>query len=182
MIRRVVTLGGPPGGGKSTAGRRVAETLGLTYRSAGEVFRAEGQRRGLDVEAFGHYAEQHPEVDVDLDRAMQAFWRPGFLLDSRIQGPLCRRAQVPVHDLVVTASLDVRAGRVAARDGQGPAEARRRIEDREASERLRYRRQYDIDLATEVPDLVVDSSQLAPDAVVAEILDYLRTHDGAAPG
>ncbi len=182
MIRRVVTVGGPPGGGKTTAGRRVAAALGLTYRSSGELFRAEGERRGLDVEAFNRYAEAHPEVDVELDRTMQALARPGVLLDGRLQGALCRRNGTPVYDVVVTATVEERARRVAGRDRQPLPEARRRIEEREASERRRYRRQYGIDLAAETPDLTVDSTDLPPDAVAERILHYLRSRDGATAG
>lgn len=182
MISAVVTLGGPPGSGKSTAGRLVATRLGLEYRSAGELFRAEGRRRGLDVEAFGRFAEAHPEVDRELDAAMQALARPGRLLDGRIQGALCRRRGVPVYDLVVTASEDERVRRVAHRDGQSEAEARERVRAREASERDRYRRFYGIDLDAERPDLEVDSTHDGPDSVAARIVAFLeRRERGVRP-
>ncbi|HYB77228.1 MAG TPA: AAA family ATPase, partial [Thermoplasmata archaeon] len=92
MIRAVLTVGGPPGGGKSTAGRLVAKSLGLEFRSAGDLFRAEARRRDMDLATFGRYAAAHPEVDRELDRTMQALATPGRLLDGRVQGPLCRRA------------------------------------------------------------------------------------------
>jgi CMP/dCMP kinase len=173
VIDRVVTLGGPPGSGKSTAGRRVAERLGLTYRSAGDEFRAEAVRRGLDVEAFGRYAETHPEVDRELDRSMQALARPGVLLDGRIQGILCRRAAIPVADVVVTAELAERVRRVAQRDGQDEREAAERVRQREASEHARYLRFYGIDLDRETPDLVVDSTHLPPAEVAEAIVAFV---------
>jgi CMP/dCMP kinase len=173
VIDRVVALGGPPGSGKSTAGRRVAERLGLEYRSAGDAFRAEAARRGMDVEAFSQFAESHPEVDRDLDRSMQALARPGRLLDGRIQGTLCRRAGTPVADIVVTAELAERIRRVAHRDGQSEAEATRRVRDREASERARYREFYGIDLDREAPDLSIDSTALPPDEVAERIVAFL---------
>ncbi|MGB6501651.1 MAG: AAA family ATPase, partial [Thermoplasmata archaeon] len=77
MIHRVVTLGGPPGSGKSTAGRLVAAELGLQLRSAGEMFRAEAVSQGMSLAVFGRYAEAHPEVDRELDRRMQALAAPG---------------------------------------------------------------------------------------------------------
>jgi CMP/dCMP kinase len=173
VIDRVITLGGPPGSGKSTAGRRVAEALGLEFRSAGAEFRAEAARRGLDVEAFGAYAERHPEVDRELDRAMQALARPGVLLDGRIQGILCRRAGTPVADILVTAELRERVRRVAQRDGQDEREAAERVRRREASERARYREYYGIDLDAERPDLVVDSTHLPPDGVARAIIAFV---------
>lgn len=177
MIRTVVTIGGPPGSGKSTAGRLVAERLRLEFRSAGEVFRAEGRRRGMDVEAFGRYAEAHPEVDRELDDAMQALATPGRLLEGRIQGALCRRNGVPVHYVVVTASEDERVRRVAQRDGQTAAQARLRIQEREASERDRYRRLYGIDLDREAPDLTVDSTTRAAREVADAIARFVRAEE-----
>jgi CMP/dCMP kinase len=175
VIDRVVALGGPPGSGKSTAGRRVAERLELTYTSAGDVFRAEAARRGLDVEAFGRYAEAHPEVDRELDRSMQALAEPGRLLDGRIQGILCRRAGIPVACVVVTAEREERVRRVARRDGQSVAEAARRVEQREASERSRYAAIYRIDLDHEPADLTVDSTHLDADRVAATIVAFLSS-------
>ena len=181
MIRAVVTVGGPPGSGKSTAGRLVAQALRLEFRSAGDLFRAEARRRGMDLAAFGRYAAAHPEVDRELDRSMQALASPGRLLDGRIQGPLCRRAGIPVYDAVVTAREEVRVRRVASRDGQSLEEARALVREREASERDRYRRFYGIDLDREPAGLVVDSSDQPAPAVAEAILAYVRQREAAAP-
>jgi CMP/dCMP kinase len=180
VIGAVITLGGPPGSGKSTAGRLVASALGLDFRSAGELFRTEATRLGMDLEAFGRYAAAHPEVDRDLDRSMQALARPGLLLEGRIQGPLCRRAGVPVYDVVVTAREDVRVRRVAQRDGQSLDEARAKVREREASERERYQRFYGIDLADERAGLVVDSSDQPARKVADAILAFVREREAAA--
>jgi CMP/dCMP kinase len=182
VSRSVVALGGPPGSGKSTAGRRVAGELRLEYRSAGETFRTEAKSRGLDLEAFGRYAETHPEVDAELDRAMQALARPGVLLDGRIQGALCRRHGIPVAAVVVTATAAERARRLAVRDGQTVEEAARAIAVREASERDRYRRFYGIDVDREPADLTVDSTSLGPEEVASEIVTFLERRWGERAG
>jgi CMP/dCMP kinase len=178
---RVVAIGGPPGSGKSTAGRQVVAALGLEYHSAGDVFRAEAKARDLDVEAFGRYAETHPEVDRLLDERMQALARPGVLLDGRIQGILCRRRGVAVHAIVVTATEGERARRVAARDGQPLEEALRRIRERSESERRRYREVYGIDIDRETGDLTVDSTDRPPEVVAGEIVRFLRARDAEEP-
>jgi cytidylate kinase len=180
ILRAVVTVGGPPGSGKSTAGRLVAQALGLEFRSAGDLFRAEARRRGMDLAAFGRYAAGHPEVDRELDRSMQALAVPGRLLDGRIQGPLCRRAGVPVYDIAVTAREDVRVRRVANRDGETGDEALRLVRDREASERDRYRRFYGIELDQEPAGLTVDSSDRSPAEVADAILAFVREREAAA--
>lgn len=180
MIRSVVALGGPPGSGKSTAGRQAAAQLDLVYRSVGDEFRAEAARRGMDLGAFGRYAQQHPEVDRELDRAMEAYAHPGTLLDGRIQGPLCRRRGVPVLVVVVTATLPERARRVAARDGQSIEAAQGAIEAREASERDRFARFYGIDLDREPEDLRIDSTELSVAEVVERLVGFLRRHGASA--
>jgi len=173
VIGRVVAIGGPPGSGKSTAGRRVAEALGLEYCSAGDVFRAEAKAHGMDLEQFGHFAEAHPEVDRKLDDTMQALARPGVLLDGRIQAALCRGRGRPVFSIVVTAEEAERARRVAARDGQSVEEALRRIRERTESERARYLRFYGLDPDRESPDLLVDSTHLPPAGVAGAITEFL---------
>ncbi|HLM91595.1 MAG TPA: cytidylate kinase family protein [Thermoplasmata archaeon] len=180
MIDRVVAIGGPPGSGKSTAGRLAAAALGLEYRSAGDVFRAEAKVRGLDLETFGRYAEAHPEVDRELDQTMQALARPGRLLDGRIQSALCRRGGRPVYAIVVTAEEEERARRVAQRDGQSLPDALRQIRERTDSERKRYRRIYDLDPEAEPADLTVDSTRVAAVDVADRIVRFLRTRPPGA--
>jgi len=180
VSQAVLALGGPPGSGKSTAGRAVAAELGLDYRSAGEVFRAKARARGMDLAEFGRYAEAHPEVDTELDRSMQALARPGVLLDGRIQGALCHRNGIDVDAVVVTASLEERARRVARRDHQSVEEATLAIRAREASERTRYLRYYGIDVDAERADLVVDSTSLPAEGVAAAIVEFVRRR--SAPG
>jgi CMP/dCMP kinase len=173
VIDRVVCVGGPPGSGKSTAARKIATALGLAYHSAGEIFRSEAQAHQMDLIAFSHFAESHEEVDRAIDRAMLARARPGSILDARLAGPLCRRESIPVHSLTVTASEEIRAARLAHRDGVPLERAWSDMRVREASERARYLRLYQIDLARESGDHTVDSSHLAPARVVAELIGYL---------
>ncbi|HTT17223.1 MAG TPA: cytidylate kinase family protein [Thermoplasmata archaeon] len=181
MIPAVVTLEGPPGSGKSTAGRLVAQRLGLDYRSVGEVFREEARRRGMSLAEFGRYAEAHPEVDQELDRSMQAYARPGFLLDGRVQGALCRRRGIPVIAIEVTADEEVRARRLAGRDQLSAEAALEALREREESEATRFERFYDIDLDLEEPDLLVDATSRTPQEVADAIVAFLEHPPPRAP-
>ncbi len=179
MSAAIVTLTGPPGSGKSTAGRLAAGLLGLEYVSAGAIFREEAARRGLDLAAFSRFAEGHAEVDRALDERMLALASPERLLEGRITGALLRRRGVPTVYLVVTARAEVRVARLAQRDGLSAAETERLTRDREASERERYQRYYGIDLTREPADLTVDSSDLPPDEVAGRLAEYVRRRRGA---
>jgi cytidylate kinase len=170
----LVAVGGPPGSGKTTAARGAAERLGLEYHSAGTLFRAEAERRHMDLEAFSRYAEAHPEVDRELDAHMLSLARPGRLLDARLAGPLARRNGIPVLYLIVTARPEVRAQRIAGRDGTPREAAEPAMRAREESEKNRYRAIYGIDLNREVPDLLVDSSEIPPETVVEKLVEFVR--------
>ena len=173
-MRRTIALTGPPGSGKTTAGREAARRLGLDYLSAGELFRQQARERGLDLAGFSRYAQEHLDVDRHLDDTMTRAADPGRILEGRIVGPLLRRSGVPVYWILVTARPDVRARRLAERDGLTIEAAQRAMEEREASERDRYARAYAIDLATERPDTTVDSSAMAPQEVSDRLLDLIR--------
>lgn len=175
MNRALVAVTGPAGSGKSTAGRAAARELTLEYRSAGEIFRAEAARLGMDLAEFSRYAETHDGVDRSLDEAMLGLAQPGRLLEGRLIGALCRRKGIPVLYVSITAREEVRLGRLARRDHQSVEEARRLTHAREASENARYRRLYGIDLASETPDLTIDSSDLSADEVTRRLVDFVRS-------
>jgi predicted cytidylate kinase len=172
----LVALSGPPGSGKSTAGRRAAALLGLEFYSAGALFRAEAAKRGLDLAEFGALAEHDNSIDKHLDQTMVRLAEPGRLLDGRIVGALCRREGLQLSYVCVTAREEVRLQRIAQRDGIDIATARALTHAREESERRRYWHYYNIDLELERPDLTVDSSELLPDAVAARIAQFVRSH------
>jgi predicted cytidylate kinase len=176
---RVVTIGGPPGSGKSTAGRALAVELGLEFVSAGELFRAEATRRGISLAELGSLAEKDPSIDLGLDDEMLRRARPDRLLDGRLTGPLLRRRGLPNRYIVVTADETTRWERLAHRDGGTVEDVARLTQAREASERARYLRYYGIDLERETPDLKVDSTSSPPADVVRTIVAFLRT-PGAA--
>ena len=178
MSAAIVTLSGPPGSGKSTAGRIAADLLHLEYLSAGALFRAEAERRGWSLSEFSRYAEGHPEVDRALDDRMLAEARPDRLLEGRITGALLRRRGAPTLSIVVTAPEEVRVERLAGRDHLSIEAARRATREREASERDRYLRYYGIDLAREPADLEVDSSRLSAEEVAGQIAAFVRSRRG----
>ncbi|HTT25959.1 MAG TPA: AAA family ATPase [Thermoplasmata archaeon] len=180
MSRPIVWLTGPPGSGKTTAGRLAAAALHLSFHSAGEIFRAEAKRLGQSLPEFSRYAERHPEVDKALDEGLIARARPGAILEGRVVGALLRRRGVPVYAIQITAREDVRARRVAGRDGTDPAAALAEMRTRSASERGRYRKYYNIDLAVEPVDAVIDSSDLPPAEVAGRLAELLKA--GGVPG
>lgn len=168
----IVTVGGEIGAGKSTVARRLAQALGLRYLSAGEVFREEARRRGLSVEGLSRAAEQDPTIDRNLDTMQVEAARGGnILVESRLSGWLID-ADLRIW---LRAAPPVRAERVASRDGTSPQDALCGIEAREASECLRYREIYQIDMADlSRYHIVLDTGKWSAEEIVEALLALTR--------
>jgi len=160
----VVTIGGPIGVGKSTAGRGLAERLGVPLVSAGEVFRELARRRGVTVVELNRLAEGDPTIDRDLDRLQAELARRGpCVVESRLCGWMVD-ADLKVW---LDAPLGIRAARVASREGQASSSARDELLARERSEWSRYKALYGIDIADRTPfHLVIDTSRWDAEVIV----------------
>lgn len=159
----IVTVSGLIGAGKSTVARALAERLGFRYLSVGDVFREMAARRGLTVTEFNVFAEGKPELDHEVDHMQSEMATAGdTVVDSRLGGWLVD-ADFKVW---LRAALDVRARRVASRDGVTLEAARAEMERRERSERSRYRDLYQIDMDDLTPyHVVLDTSVWSADAI-----------------
>lgn len=159
----IITVSGLIASGKTTAARALAQRLGLRYLSAGEIMRRWAAERGIPLLRFSELAEADHTIDRELDRLQVEMTREGNLvLDSRLGGWL-----VPAEMKVwLRAPLEVRAQRVAQREGIPVEAARAELLRRESSERRRYREIYGIDLEDLSPyHVILDTARWEKEAV-----------------
>jgi cytidylate kinase len=175
-LHSVVTLSGLPGSGTTTAARLVTEATGFRHVNTGAVFRQMAAERGMALNDFGKLANDNPEIDRELDARQIAIARGGeILLEGRLAGYMLKDAGVDCLAVWLDAPIDVRIQRVSGRERLALDEARRLSLEREEDERKRFIEFYGFDLArTEVYDLVLDSSQMSPEAICDAILSSLR--------
>ena len=162
----VIVVSGQPGSGKTTIARGLAQRLGIEHLSSGKLFREYAARLGMDIVEFHRYAEEHPEVDREIDEYVRSrASKGGVVIDSHVALWLLRDlAHVAIY---VKASLEVRARRIAERDGVSVEDAERELRKREESNRRRYMSLYGVDISDIFrADLVVDTSLIGPDEAI----------------
>jgi predicted cytidylate kinase len=83
---------------------------------------------------------------------------------------MAERSGLNAFKVWIDAPLDVRVSRIAGREGKDLDQVRNEILERERSERTRYEKIYQIDLADlAIYDLVIDSRDITPEKVVGII-------------
>ncbi len=171
-----MTISGPIGSGKSTVGRILSGKLGLEFFSGGYFFREQADSMGMTVEEFNIYAEAHDDVDRQLDGLIENFLRThdNVVVESRLSGWICHRSGIEAFKIFLSASLDVRYGRIAKREGDQP-DLREKMIERENSEIKRYLHYYGIDYSdTSIYDMVINSDDMDAEEVAGVIYDRVR--------
>lgn len=173
----LIAVAGAPGTGTTTLCRLLSSELKVPHVYAGHVFREMAKERAMTLAQFSDYAEEHPEVDRELDQRMIERAREGeAILEGRMAAWHVREAAVNALTVLLEAPEQVRADRVARREGLPDVQAVLvENREREASEAKRYREFYGFDPNDPRHyDLVVDSSDKAPETIRDLVLRALR--------
>jgi cytidylate kinase len=158
----IVTVGGSPGSGTTTLCRGLARFFELTHVYAGKIFRDMAAEKGVTLEEFSKLAEESDIIDLTVDKRQRELAVDGTVVEGRIT------AHLVDADLKIwlDAPLEVRAERIAFREGIAYEEALKHIEEREASEKKRYKKYYQIDLDDmKVYHIVLDTELWDADGV-----------------
>jgi len=180
---RIITIAGKPGSGKSTASRAIAAELGYEHFSSGDLFRAIGKERGIDVTQTNKAAEHDKEIDRLVDERLATIGKTQdqVAIDSRLAWHWIPNSFKVYLDL----DLQVAARRIlASMDAKriehehipdDPKDYAAALQHRLDLEAARYKSKYNIDPYDHSNyDLVVDTEQNNQQQVVVKILDAYR--------
>lgn len=131
----------------------------------------------MTLAEFGLYVTDHPEVDVELDTRLAARARArDVLVESRLAGWIARNEGLAALSVYLVCDDEVRAGRVAEREGIDVPQALAENAEREKVERQRYLALYGLDVDDlTIYDLVLDSGALSPHELADRIVE--AAHD-----
>ncbi|MEM7815818.1 MAG: cytidylate kinase family protein [Candidatus Aenigmatarchaeota archaeon] len=174
----IVTIHGQEGSGKSTTAKMLARRLGFRHYSIGEIRREIARRHGLTLPQLNKIGEKEDWTDKEADRFLEKLGKKGgnLVIDCRLgfhfipnsfKVYLCARLKVRVERIFRERRKSERFGSIR--------EAEKSIVRRARSDRLRYKKYYNIDI-TDMRhyDLVIDTTHLSKREVVERILEALR--------
>lgn len=179
----LVTISGPPGSGKSHCASKLAQLYHVPHHSAGSIFRSFAKEKGISVEDLSRISASDPSIDREIDMRTEEHARAGTcILEGRLVSWFSRG--VPKLSFYLTAPFEVRAQRIAEREGIPIEEAVRRTRERQESERQRYLSVYGIDISDlSGYDFVVNTSIWGKDEIIAllkSVIDlYIKAHFGS---
>jgi cytidylate kinase len=138
--------------------------------SAGEMFRAIAKEKSLPLGQFNELAENSDDFDREIDEKQgeEAMKMENVIVEGRLSGFFVLAADLKIW---LKAPLEIRAQRVAGREGIAYEEALAAMKSREQSEHKRYEQYYGINLDNlSIYDLVIDSSKWSENEIVKMIL------------
>ncbi len=168
-----ILLSGLSGTGSTTAARKVADDLELTYVYGGQIFRNMAREKGIPLEDLVESLEHNPEIEREIDqRLVEEGKNDNVLIESRTIGWIFPH-EIPASRIWLRCDLEERLRRVQDRE-HNPRSPENLLR-REASDNRRYMALYGIQPEDFAPfDLVVDTTHLPVDEVVREIEDFVE--------
>lgn len=175
-----ITISGKPGSGKSTVARIVAEQLGYTHYSMGDLQRQIAKDKGLTMLELAALEEKDPSIDQKVDEKQRYIGNTedNFVMDGRISYHF-----VP-DSLKIFLDIDEDTGaerifreKRADEKFSSVEKAKHEIAQRVMSERKRYNDFYGIDhYKMDQYDHVIDTTHMTVEEVVKKIVDTVREH------
>ena len=182
--KHIITISGKPGSGKSSTADKIAELLGYTRHSSGDMVRNILARQGMTLAEYNEKAADDHELDTKVDEQLRNlrnkkdiivdsrlgfYWLPESFkvyLDLDIQV-----ATVRIYKDAVNNNMRTKSGEIANSLDAVSKQVKTRME----AERRRFKELYGVDPNNpEHFDLVIDTSRHSPETVALTIFDTYR--------
>ena len=169
----IIAVSGLSGSGKNTLGELLAKELG--YKLVCPTFKDLAAHEGISLMEFQEKAANDHDIDRKFDEVLREQAKGDCVVTTWL-GPWMLEADVRIR---VFAPLEVRAGRLAGRDGMKIDEARKHILERDEGNRKRYRKVYGIDIYDEgLFDASLNSGVFRPEELLGISLAIIKAKRG----
>jgi cytidylate kinase len=163
-----IAVSGKSGCGNTTVSKIIADRLGLRFINF--TFRSLAQEKGMSLSEVLALAAKDDSWDKEVDRRQVQLAREssGCVLGSRLAIWMLEEADLKVY---LTASAEIRAGRILQREGGNLEEVAAFTAERDRQDHLRYMQIYNIDNDNyQFAHLVINTDHNDPITIVQMIL------------
>ena len=178
----IITITGPPGSGKSSVSRFLAEKLKLKHYSAGDIRRQIAAKKGMTLAEFNKWDEKTHEGDKAADDFQKKLGKTedNFVIDGRLPAYFIPNSFKIF--LFVDPEIGARRVMVERRHGvevyENIKEAVKKLAEREASDNKRYKELYGVDYADRRNfDLCINTSATNVEKVAEIIIDFTKKRE-----
>ena len=182
--RHIITLSGKPGSGKSSTADRVAELLGYTRHSSGDMVRQILAKKHMTLEEYNNQATADHDLDAEVDEKLRELrTKRDIVVDSRLGFYWIPESFKVYLDLDIdTATARIFKDAVTNKSrssvetsGNSLAEVSRQVRERMQNEQSRFKSMYGVDpYNTEHFDLVINTSRHDPQTVAISVFDHYK--------
>ena len=166
----IIAVAGLAGSGKNTFGKVMAEKLG--YHVVCPTFKDLAKKEGVPLMEFQKKAMEDPNIDKKFDEMLRQEASKGECVVTTWLGPWMVEADFRIW---IDAPEEVRVKRLAKRDEISLEEAGKHVKERDANNRERYMKVYNIDILNhEKFDLVLSSAENMPEELVEIAIRALK--------
>jgi cytidylate kinase len=182
--QHIITISGKPGSGKSSTADKVAEMLGYTRHSSGDMVRQILADKGMSLTEYNRRAASDHSLDDAVDERLRDLrTKKDIVVDSRLGFywmPESFKVYLDLDIEVATARIYTDAVSNASRRDTGEgisslAAVTKQVKDRVDEERRRFRAMYHVDPYDLAHfDLIIDTSRHSPQTVALTVYDSYR--------
>jgi len=182
--KHIITLSGKPGSGKSSTADKVAELLGYTRHSSGDMVRKVLSKKKMTLEEYNNKAENDHDLDSQIDTELRRLREKNdIIVDSRLAFywiPESFKVYLDLELDVATARIFKDAVSNTSRSSVGTSstslhEVSRQVKKRMLAEQNRFRQLYGVDPFDKNHfDLIVDTSRNDPQSVAIAVFDAYK--------
>lgn len=170
-----IAISGRSGCGNTTVTKMLSERF--NFKMVNYTFRNVAKEKGMEFKDFLKLVETDTKWDRHVDeKQVELAMEDDSILGSRLAIWMLKDADLKVF---LTASPEVRASRIHAREGGSFEERRRETEDRDTKDHARYLNLYNIDNNDYAfADLVLNTDRMTPEQEVeiisAAVINILK--------
>lgn len=172
----IITLSGQLGSGKSTIGKMLAEKLGYSFYSTGNMQRQIAARYGVTTLELNEMCKTNPEIDREIDSVLIDLPLSGqnYIVDSRVAFhfiPSSFKVKLNVETVIAGERIFNDTTRSGEKKYQQLEDAVEALISRRVLEVERFKRIYNVDIDNDYNfDYVIDTTYKTPDEICDLIL------------